>query len=120
MIGCFISLTWCLATLSAALYIRTPNLSLFPEIDIASKVLAESNYRMDGSYPFVSAIAKLLSSLNNSGTKEIRRHLAFSRFYVRYATTNDDEAAKGNRPVAISSQENRQTEIQNVGRRLRI
>src|SRR5271154_3777190 len=81
MAGALLSLLWCLAILLYTLYSRTPNVSLFPEIGIASKVAAESN--IDG-HRQPSPLAKLLSPLSNSVSSEIRKQLAGQMFVLYY------------------------------------
>jgi len=101
MVGGFLSILWCFASLLLSLYIQTPNSSLFPEIDIASKATdistsqypilsPSSTYSHTGSYPLVqnaNSFSRLVSQLNNAGSIEIRKKLANARFYVRWADT---------------------------------
>jgi|SRR5277367_1519959 len=91
IIGGYFSLFWCVVALCYSLFVRTPNYSLFPEINFASRAMAETNvYNPIESWPF----AKLLSPLNNSGSLAVLRRLSLKRFFVRYsgyATTNDQD-----------------------------
>ena len=91
---------WCLTTLGYALCIRTPNLSLFPEIDIASKVVTERGGQfVHDSSSSVAALSKLLSPLSNSGSIAVRKGLRFLRVYVRPSGDYEDQ---GTRPIALT------------------
>jgi len=101
MVGGFLSILWCFAALCLSLYVQTPNSSLFPEMDIASKAtdMPSSQYPIlspsstinsTGSYSLVhngNSFSKLISPLNNAGSVQIRKKLANARFYVRWADT---------------------------------
>ena len=87
--------------LVTAMFIQTPNTSLFPEIDIASKIVTEDGYE---PHPFLAAssFTQLLWPLSNAGSVEIRRRLAATRFFVRLS----DKDVEGNRRVVLILQEN--------------
>jgi hypothetical protein len=102
IIGGYLSWIWCLVALCFSLFVRTPNFSLFPEINFASKAMAETNCYNDAEH---SPLAKLLSPLSNTGSMAILKRLSLKRFFVRYpgyATTNDEE----NQDIVITLQEN--------------
>ena len=101
MVGGFVSLAWCLTALIIVLFIATPNLSLFPEIDFAAKVVHETTRWVNRQSHY--SIAGLLSSLSNAGTKEIRNQMAFARFYTRIS--NDAVGAHERAPVVIALHE---------------
>lgn len=101
MIGSFLSVIWCVVAFSFTLRKRTPNLSLFPEIDVASKMVAEGSRVNRSDY----SIAYLLPQLSNSGSIEIRQLLALKRFFVRYSR-NAASGVQKSHPVAITLQEN--------------
>ena len=102
MVGGFLSILWCFAALCLSLNVQTPNSSLFPEIDIASKATdapksqypllsPSSSYGYSGSSPLVqnaNSFSSLVAPLNNAGSVEIRKKLANARFYVRWADTS--------------------------------
>src|SRR5277367_478169 len=115
MVGGFLSILWCFAALCLSLSVQTPNSSLFPEIDIASKATDAPNSQhllspssspiYTGSYPLVqnaNSFSRLVSPLNNAGSIEIRKKLANARFYVRWA----DVSGSGMGRVVLRAREN--------------
>jgi hypothetical protein len=100
MAGGLITLVWCFIVFFVALWIEIPNLSQFPEIDIASKVVQGET---DGSSDTTTTFTKLLSPLSNAGSIEIRKRLAFSRFYVRFS--NDETPKENQRLFSITLEE---------------
>jgi len=103
MVGGFVSLVWCLGILMYTLFVPTPNLSMFPEIDVASKVVVTEShlYRGFEAYP----ISKLLSSLSNASSREIWKALSPYNLYVRYSGAWDRRVQKS-RSVVITLEEN--------------
>ena len=83
--------------------IQTPNTSLYPEIDIASKLGTEKGYE---ATPFMEprSLTQLLWPLSNAGTLEIRRRLTGQRFFVRFSDSN--EYQEESKRVVITLQEN--------------
>jgi hypothetical protein len=79
----------------------TPKTSMFPEIDVASKVASKDPISPAGSRGRRS-FQNLLSRLSNSNSHEIRKGLATSSFFVRVA----DAEVEGTRPVTMMSEEN--------------
>ena len=76
-------MTWCLVALLWTLNLQTPNLSLFPEIDVAAKVVVSESHLYRGFETY--SISKLLSSLSNAGSREIWKALSPHTLYVRYS-----------------------------------
>ena len=85
------------------MFIQTPNTSLFPEVDIASKLGTEKGYE---ATPFMEprSLTQLLWPLSNAGTLEIRRRLIGQRFFVRFSDTNEYQEER--KRVIITLQEN--------------
>lgn len=83
------------------LRIQTPSSSLYPEIDIASKIATEDSYKANPFAP-TQSLAQLLWPLSNSESLGIRRRLALSRFFVRLS----DNEYEGSRRVVLTLQEN--------------
>jgi hypothetical protein len=101
MVGGLISLGWCIIALVLILRVATPNLSLYPEIDVAGKVVHE-NSRWTNRQSHYS-ISGLLSSLSNAGTADIRKQMSFARFYTRVSNTGVGRREQP--PVIIALQE---------------
>jgi hypothetical protein len=73
MIGAGISLVWCLVALAACTRVQTPNASLYPEIDFASKCIGpNTGYGLD----------QFLYPLSNAMSKEIRQYISTQRIFV--------------------------------------
>lgn len=98
-VGAFFSFAWCLAILIFTFYVTTPNLSLFPEIDVAAKVVVTESHLYRGFEAY--SISKLLSSLSNAGSREIWKALSAQTFYVRYSGAGS-RGAGNTRPVVIT------------------
>jgi hypothetical protein len=81
--------------------IPSPNTSLFPEIDVASKILTDGTYDADWLTP-AQSVNQLFSPLSNAESLEIRRRLAFQRFFVR----NSNDYA-GNTRTVLTLQDSR-------------
>jgi hypothetical protein len=101
MIGGILSLTWCIIALIVILQVATPNLSLYPEIDVAGKVIHENSRWINRQSHY--SISGLLSSLSNAGTREIKKQMAFARFYTR--VFNNAVGRYEKPPVVIALQE---------------
>jgi len=100
------TLVWCVTILlSSLLFARTPNISLFPEVDFASKVVVEGNScRIYDSSSSAAPVAKRLSPLSNATSTEIRNKLAAEVFLLRRANRWESDV-RGNGPVAIILQD---------------
>ena len=72
---------------------------MFPEIDVASKVVVTESHLYRGFEAY--SISKLLSSLSNASSRDIWRALSPYNLYVRYSGTWDRRAQK-TRPVVIT------------------
>ena len=88
-VGGFITLLWAFIVLIVPLRVQTPNTSFYPEIDIASKVVADS-----------TDMAQLLWPLSNSHSPAIKRRLQRERFFARM------EGEHYNRRVALMLEDN--------------
>lgn len=100
IVGGLVSLIWCLTTLCFVLHIRIPKLSLFPEIDITSKVVTESNGQVvHDSSSSIAALSILLSPLSNAGSIAVRKGLRYLRVYVRPAV---DHEIQGTQPITLT------------------
>src|SRR5436190_16069447 len=104
MVGGLISLIWCIGALALSIAKIIPNISMYPEIDFASKVtgyqapeIRERNSVSSG------AITNVLSRLSNANSREIRKGLAGSKFYVRVTETDVEGEKEGIRPVTLVS-----------------
>ena len=62
--------------------LRAPNSSLFPEIDIASKIAPEDGHNPHSLAP-AHSVTDLLSPLSSSESQKVRRRLASRRFWVQ-------------------------------------
>lgn len=82
--------------------IQTPNTSLFPEIDIASKITTDGTIEAEapGSLP------EILWPLSNAGSIVIRRALEGIRFFVRFADNELFQEDGSRRRVVIKSRDN--------------
>ena len=80
--------------------IRTPVTSLYPEIDIATKITSDES----DVWPFLSArsVSQLLWPLNNAGTTEIKKGLTDAKFYVRLSKNEVEEKQR----IVISLEDN--------------
>ena len=80
--------------------IQMPITSLYPEVDIATKITSDES----DVWPFLSArsLSQLLWPLNNAGTMEIKRGLADERFYVRLSKSEGEEKQR----IVISLEDN--------------
>ena len=87
------------------MFIQTPNTSLFPEIDIASKTAADVNH---GETPYFEdtprTVSQLLWPLSNACSIEIRRRLRAKRFFVRLLDNESQDG--GTKNVVIKLQDN--------------
>jgi hypothetical protein len=98
------SLIWCIGVLALSMTRKSPRTSLFPEVDFASKVartgvpVSPRHARSQSRDSFQN----VLSGLSNADSREIRRGLAPSTFYVRIA----EPEFEGDRPVTMTSEEN--------------
>ena len=76
--------------LSVAMTVQVANTSLYPEVDIASKIPTEEKHEIE---PFASPynLSQLFWPLNNAVSTQIRRRLTATRFYVRFSENNYEE-----------------------------
>jgi hypothetical protein len=91
-------LIWCFLALCASWWIPTPEASLFPEIDFASKLVPTDKFTVldldEKPKVFSSVVENSISDfsrLSNAGTMEIKRRLAPARFFVQFS--KGDESA---------------------------
>lgn len=98
MVGGFIALIWCFGTLCASWWIPTPEASLFPEIDFASKLppIEKLNIMNLEEKPkaYSSVVERSIadfSTLSNAGTLEIKRRLARARFFIQFSKNKSDD-----------------------------
>jgi hypothetical protein len=87
------------------MFIQTPNTSLFPEIDLASKSATDVNH---GETRYLedtpNTLSQLLRPLSNSYSIEIRRRLHAKRFFVRFSDNEFQDG--GAKAVVIKLQDN--------------
>jgi hypothetical protein len=81
--------------------VQTPNTSLYPEIDFASKVVADDSLETTPFAPLTS-VSQLLSPLNNATSVEVRRRLNLRRFFTRFSANPFD----GQRKVVLTLEDN--------------
>jgi hypothetical protein len=86
------------------MFIQTPNTSLFPEIDLASKTAADVNHGEALYFEDPRTVSQLLWPLSNSYSIEIRRRLRARRFFVRLL--DNDSQDGGTKKVVIKLQDN--------------
>jgi hypothetical protein len=79
----------------------TPESSLFPEIDFASKLVPTDKFTVlnldEKPKVFSSVIENSISdfsTLSNAGTLEIKRRLAPARFFVQFSNKVDESATE--------------------------
>jgi hypothetical protein len=89
MMGGLFSVIWCFVALFLSMVRKTPNTSLFPDIDFAAKFTRQRSAlsvypRSQPSETFPD----LLSELTNATSYEIRKRLARAKLYVRVATSD--------------------------------
>ena len=84
------------------MFIQTPNSTLFPEIDVASKIGTEDGYEPT---PFVESrsLLQLLWPLSNATSLEIRKRLTGERLFSRFSETDLND---GPRRVILTLQDN--------------
>jgi hypothetical protein len=100
MIGGLLSLLWLVVALALAMVRSTPRISLFAEIDFASKVARKSpNEPLHTESPL--SFQTLLSGLSDADSSQIRRKLGPSTFFVRPVDSN----IEGNRPLSMMTEE---------------
>ena len=75
--GACASLAWCILVLGFLLRVQIPNMSQYPEIDLASRCVESSEGEMEED-----SVAKLLHPLSNATSSEIRMRLFKKRFFV--------------------------------------
>ena len=75
--GACASLAWCILVLGLVLTVQIPNMSQYPEIDIASKCVESPAGEAEED-----SMAKLLHPLSNATSGEIRMRLFKKRFFV--------------------------------------
>jgi hypothetical protein len=109
MAGGFVALIWCFLALCASWWIPTPESSLFPEIDFASKLVPKDNFifNLDEKPKVFSSVIENsvsdFSTLSNAGTMEIKRRLAPTRFFVQFSNKVDESATR--RDVVLKVEE---------------
>jgi hypothetical protein len=83
------------------MFIQTPNTSLFPEFDIASKINPDEGYEHN---PFAepNTLTDLLWPLSNASTLTIRAALRGKQLFARFS----DREYEGARRVVLSLQDN--------------
>jgi hypothetical protein len=86
LVGGILSLLWCFIVLIVPMRIHAPNTSVFPEMDIASK-LPDASHGMGGN-----SVAQLLAPLSNAESLEIRHRLAYRRFQVQNSNDYDGKS----------------------------
>ena len=102
MVGGLLSLVWCLTALGLSMAIIVPKTSMYSEIDFASKLTGTEGYTV--SRDSRSSLPNVVSLLSNSNSREIRKGLADSRFYV--PVPHSEIEGEGNRPVTLISEGN--------------
>jgi hypothetical protein len=104
MAGGFIALIWCYCALCASWWIPTPEASLFPEIDFASKLPPNNNLsaimNLEEKPKVYSSVVERVgsigdfSSLSNARTLEIKKHLAPARFFIQFSKNDSDDKSE--------------------------
>lgn len=89
---------------ASSIHIEIPNISLFPEIDLASKISSCEHSSLD----------KPLRLLNNAGSLEIQRRLANQRFYARLSDDEYRERSVGQ--LILTLQDNEKTNADQIMR----
>jgi hypothetical protein len=98
MMGGLFSVIWCFAVLLLSMLRRTPNTSMFPDIDFAAKVTRRRSPSVYPQSEHSEAFPDRLSRLTNATSYEIRNGLAPSELYVRVATSD----VEGDRPLSMT------------------
>jgi hypothetical protein len=84
--------------------IQTPNTSLFPEVDIASKLATDTPNERHYLEDTPRSLAQLLWPLSNANSMEVRRRLSPTRFFVRFSDNEFQD--DGNKRVIIKLEDN--------------
>jgi hypothetical protein len=99
MIGGLLSLLWLAVALALAMVRSTPRISMFAEIDFASKVARKGVDHSHAESPL--SFQNLLSGLTDADSSQIRKKLGPSTFFVRAV----DSEIEGNRPLSMMTEE---------------
>ena len=95
---------WCFIALVLAMMVQTPNTSLFPEIDIASKLVTDTPNERHYLEDTPRSLAQLLWPLSNASSMEVRRRLSPTRLFVRFSDNEFQD--DGNKRVIIKLEDN--------------
>jgi hypothetical protein len=101
MVGGIISLIWCLTVLALSFSQTTPGMSLFPEIDFASKITAD-----DKPLSALNVLPAFLAGLSMAGTTEIKKALERVKFFVHMNIGGPGASGPGMRQSVIECEIN--------------
>jgi len=94
---------WCLIVLTVCMFVETPNFSLFPDVDFASRTVGPPRFSISD---LSLSISQLFYSLSNAKSSQIIGKLRNKRFYV-WKSSNTRQPNGGHVSLALAAEKDR-------------
>lgn len=102
-VGAVVVAGWCLIVLTVCMFVETPNSSLFPDVDFASRIVGPPRFSISD---LSLSISQLFYSLSNAKSSQIIGKLRNKRFYV-WRSSNTRQPNGGHVSLALVAEKDR-------------